>query len=66
MARRNVLKELEAKHGKLEKIIPALVNTGGQIHAASELQTTQPTISRWLKLNGYKQRVVWEKDMQSS
>lgn len=62
MAKRDVLKGLEAKHGKLDNIIPVLVNAGGQNHAANELQTTQSTISRWLKINGYKQRVVWEKE----
>lgn len=64
MAKRDVLKDLKAKHGELDKVIPVLVNAGGQNHAANELQTTQSTISRWLKINGYKQRVIWEKEFE--
>jgi hypothetical protein len=61
MARRNKIPELEQKHGNLERIIPALVNRGGQKLAAEKLETSQNTISRWLKDNHYISRVVWMK-----
>lgn len=64
MAKPLVLRELEAKHGSLHEIIPKLVNRGGQKCAADELGISAMTVSRWLKINGYKQRVVWEKEMK--
>lgn len=53
MARRFVIKELEAAHGNLHEVIPPLVNKGGQKLAADILGTTQSTVSKWLKDNGY-------------
>lgn len=61
MAKRYKLKELETKHGDLNKLIPKLVNDLTQSEAARRLETSQATISRWLKDNGYQSRIVWEK-----
>ena len=63
MARRDVLKDLEAHHGDLHKVIPPLVNQGGQKFAAFQLNTTQSTISLWLKNNGYTQKIEWVKQI---
>ena len=59
MAKKDTLKRLEAEQGDLHKIIPKLVNDGGQAYAAHQLNTTQATISRWLKTNGYEVQTVW-------
>jgi len=59
MARRHVLRDLESQYGDLHKIIPPLVNTGGQAYAANQLNTTQSTISNWLKANGYRPTVTY-------
>lgn len=61
MAKRNKVGELEQEHGNLERIIPPLVNKGGQRLAADKLGTTQTTISRWLKDHGYISRTEWVK-----
>jgi len=62
MARRDTLKDLERDYGDLEKIIPRLVNEGGQAFAAFQLNTTQATISNWLKHNGYVKKTEWVKE----
>lgn len=59
MARRFKLRELEQKHGDLHKVIPPLVNTQNQREAAQALETTQATISNWLKANGYRPVTTW-------
>jgi ABC-type multidrug transport system permease subunit len=64
MAKPNKLLELEHDYGDLHKIIPPLVNTGGQSYAAFQLQTTQSTISRWLRDNGYIPKTTYEKQEQ--
>lgn len=64
MARRFVLRELEEKHGDLHKVIPPLVNERGQLGAALVLGTTQNTISRWLKDNGYVKQETWERQAE--
>jgi hypothetical protein len=61
MAKRDVLKDLEKQHGDLNKVIPPLVNQGGQAFAAQQLNTTQATISNWLKDNQYEKKVEWVK-----
>lgn len=60
MAKRFVLRDLESQYGDLHKIIPPLVNTGGQAYAANQLNTTQATISNWLRENGYFKRVTYQ------
>jgi hypothetical protein len=62
MAKRFKLRELEKKHGDLHKVIPPLVNENGQDEAARTLETTQATISNWLRANGYVKRATWERD----
>ena len=62
MAKKDTLKRLEAEQGDLHKIIPKLVNDGGQAYAAHQLNTTQATISRWLKTNGYSVKTFWVLD----
>jgi hypothetical protein len=61
MARRFVLRDLEAQYGDLHKVIPPLVNLGGQKYAAHQLGTTQATISNWLKNHGYKPNITYQK-----
>lgn len=61
MARRFVLRDLETQYGNLEEIIPKLVNQGGQAFAAFQLNTTQNTISLWLKEHGYTKKTEWIK-----
>lgn len=61
MAKRYVLAELEKQYGNLENVIPKLVNTGGQAYAAHQLNTTQATISNWLRSNGYEMLVTYVK-----
>jgi DNA invertase Pin-like site-specific DNA recombinase len=61
MAKKDIVREIEAKHGDLEKVIPDLVNAGGQARAATFLNTTQSTISNWLKKHGYVKTTVWKK-----
>lgn len=62
MAKRYRLRELEAAHGDLDKVIPELVNRGGQKLAATTLNTTSATISRWLRTKGYTLRAQWVKE----
>lgn len=61
MAKRNKLLELEQKHGNLDRVIPPLVNRGGQALAAERLGTSQATISNWLKDHGYIKTEFWQK-----
>lgn len=61
MAKGYVLRDLEEQYGDLNKVIPPLVNQGGQQFAAHQLSTSQFTISKWLKDNGYVQKIEWVK-----
>lgn len=61
MATPNVLKDLEKEYGDLNNVIPKLVNQGGQKFAAFQLGTSSNFISRWLKDNGYTQKIEWVK-----
>lgn len=61
MARRFVMRDLESQYGNLEEVIPKLVNEGGQAYAAFQLNTTQNTISLWLKEHGYIRKIEWVK-----
>lgn len=61
MAKPNRLKELEAKHGDLEALIVPIVNKGGQSEAARLLETSQATISNFLKAKGYKAEIKYVK-----
>lgn len=56
------MKEIERERGKpLDVVIPPLVNAVGQAEAARKLKTSQGTISRWLKDNGYGKTEFWQK-----
>lgn len=65
MAERNKLVQVERERGDLHKVIPPLVNAGGQKAAAAALNVTQATISGWLRKNGYQQIVKWERERAS-
>ena len=66
MARRYRIPELEKEYGDLHKIIPPLVNEGGQKYAAFQLGVSQATISEWLRDNGYTAKTTYEKQEQAS
>lgn len=59
MASKDRIKELEKERGDLHNVIPALVNQQGQAGAAAALDTTQATISRWLRKHGYQKQEQW-------
>lgn len=61
MAKRHKLREAERLEGDLHRVIPKLVNQGGQALAAQVLKVSQATISTWLKQNGYRKIERWEK-----
>lgn len=61
MAKRDKIPELEREYGDLHAIIPKLVSQFDQKYAANQLGTSQNTISRWLKNNGYCKKVTWVK-----
>jgi len=57
------MKELEQTHGDLRKVIPDVVNrTGSQAEAARELGISTASVSRWLKDNGFRPVVKWERE----
>ncbi|MBN8594016.1 MAG: hypothetical protein J0M33_19835 [Anaerolineae bacterium] len=59
MAKRNAMAVLEKEKGDLHKVIPPLVNAGGQKLAATELNVSQATISEWLTRNRYVRKVQY-------
>lgn len=61
MARRYALRDYEDKGIALEVVIPALVNDGGQKHAAENLGVSQASISKWLKDHDYTAKIYYEK-----
>lgn len=67
MARKDKLKELEAVHGDLEALIVPIVNEAGQGEAARRLNTTQATISTFLKNHQYVKVIRYvKKEVQAS
>lgn len=56
------LRQIERERGNLQKIIPSLVNQKGQSGAALILGVSTSTISQWLKANGYRQKITYEKE----
>lgn len=46
--------------------IPDLVNEKGADEASRYLNVSLSYVSRWLKNNGYKKRVVWEKELKQA
>lgn len=61
MAKRHKIPELERQHGDLHAVIPPMVNQFDQAYTANQLATSQATVSRWLKNNGYCKKVTWVK-----
>lgn len=64
MAKRYRMREVEQERGKaLIELIPELLNKheGRQAGVAAELGVTQASISGWLKANGFRQVVKWER-----
>lgn len=59
MAKSNVLAAVEKEKGDLHKVIPPLVNAGGQKLAAMALNVSQATISEWLTRNRYVRKVQY-------
>lgn len=59
MAKPYKLRDLESQYGDLHKVIPKLVNQGGQQFAAFQLGVSISTVSTWLKDNGYIQKVEY-------
>lgn len=66
MAKKDVLKELEAKHGDLEALIVPIVNRAGQKAAADRLNISQATISTFLKSKGYVPETKYVKKGEKS
>jgi len=66
MAKKDRLKELEVQKGNLERLIPPLVNRGGQKLAAEKLGVSQATISKWLKDHRYVASTIWQKQTTPS
>lgn len=60
------LRMLEKERGDLHAVIPPLVDRCGQIGAAQALGVSSATISRWLKDNGYKGRMVYKRDWEKT
>lgn len=63
MAKRDRLLEVERQHGDLHTVIIEALNkaNGLQRVAAAELGVSAPTISLWLKKNGYRPIIRWER-----
>lgn len=66
MARSSIEPELERLYGDLDHVIPRLASEQGQDGAARTLSTEkvivrQSWVSRWLRDNGYVQRVNYVK-----
>lgn len=66
MARKNRIKELEAEHGDLEPLIVAYVNKAGQGEAARVFETSQATVSTYLKDKGYTRVITYVKKGKGS
>lgn len=50
---------LTQTHGNLHEVIPMLASRVGQEETARTLGVRQAWVSRWLRLNGYVQRVEY-------
>jgi len=61
MAKPGRLAELEKEKGRLDRVIPPLVNRLGVVEAARKLKISSATISTWLKDNGYVSSTTWGK-----
>lgn len=61
MARPGKLTKLQERHGDLHAVIPPRVNERGQAEAARELGVSAATISTWLKDNGYRMVIRYER-----
>lgn len=62
MSRTSTIEKLLAdNHGNLHEVIPSLASRVGQEEAARALGVRQAWISRWLRLNGYVQKIQYVK-----
>jgi len=64
MATPHKLERIEAERGDLHHVIPETLNhhNGSQKAAAATLGVSQPTLSTWLRRNGYRPVVRWERE----
>jgi hypothetical protein len=59
MAHSTIERLLASQHGNLHEVIPPMVQELGQVGASQKLGVTQNWVSRWLKDNGYKPKIVY-------
>ena len=61
MAKPGRLAEIEKEKGRLDRVIPPLVNRVGVVETARKLKVSSATISTWLKDHGYAPSTTWGK-----
>ena len=59
------LKDVEKVHGKLDDLIPKLASEHGQARTAEMLNVSTSTVCKWLKENGYVQKITYIKEQAS-
>lgn len=62
------MQRLQHERGDLNIVIPELLvkHNGSQKAVAQELGIAHSTVCLWLRQNGYKQRVTWERQAVQS
>lgn len=55
------IRYLKDKFGDLDRVIPEMVNQHGQHGTARLLGISTATVNKWLKDNGYRRRMVYER-----
>ena len=66
MATPRKLQALEAARGDLHHVIPPRANEVGAAETARELGLSPATVSTWLKVNGYRMVIRYEKQPQTA
>lgn len=67
MSKTSVIEQLLTQaHGNLHEVIPSLASRVGQEETARTLGVRQAWVSRWLRMNGYKQVVQYVKESEAS
>lgn len=62
MSKTSVIEQLLTQaHGNLHEVIPSLASRVGQEETARTLGVRQAWVSRWLRMNGYVQKVQYVK-----